>query len=303
MPQAAFDADQESASGILAIFSGIWQLENFVTAIMVHLGLGSSNRAVLETARSVAQQFRASVIGIAACQPLQIIFGDAAYSGDVIAQNIKELEREISVAEAEFRAAFANHDEDIEWRSQLAPMPLADYIAEQARCADLVITCADKEGSLLDATRHLDAAKLVMQMGRPVLVVPSGAGPHKFQRIAVFWKDTRESRRALKDALPFLRAATHVILIEIAVRKGIPDAMTRLADVQTWLKCHGVVAETLAQPLAGDETQQLSIFAVAQKADLIVAGAYGHSRLREWVLGGVTRDLLMCANRCALVSH
>jgi nucleotide-binding universal stress UspA family protein len=70
-----------------------------------------------------------------------------------------------------------------------------------------------------------------------------------------------------------------------------------------WLERHGVTAQPLAVAAAGEDADQLARFVQEHQADLMVAGAYGHSRLREWVLGGVTHDLLMNAECCSLVSH
>ena len=78
---------------------------------------------------------------------------------------------------------------------------------------------------------------------------------------------------------------------------------SHVEDVVGWLERHGVVAETLACRSIGEDATRLNDIAQEQNADLIVAGAYGHSRLREWVLGGVTCDLLLRADRCSLVSH
>ena len=80
-------------------------------------------------------------------------------------------------------------------------------------------------------------------------------------------------------------------------------AQLRLADVGDWLARHGVEASCVAWPLKGAEATNLADIARDLEVDLIVAGAFGHSRLREWALGGVTRDLLLQADRCALVSH
>ena len=96
-----------------------------------------------------------------------------------------------------------------------------------------------------------------LELGRPndgLLKIAGDA--YERDRALVAWKDTRDTRRAVSDALPLLKHAAGVTVVEIATG-----------------------------------------------ADVVVAGAYGHSRLREWVLGGVTRDLLLSANRCALVSH
>jgi nucleotide-binding universal stress UspA family protein len=119
----------------------------------------------------------------------------------------------------------------------------------------------------------------------------------------VGWKDTRESRRATLDALPFLKRAAHVTVVEIAGEDNLPAARSHLRDVIAWLRCHGVEAEPIAAPSSGNDATQLIAIARDQGATITVAGAYGHSRLREWALGGVTRDLLLSPDRCSLLSH
>jgi nucleotide-binding universal stress UspA family protein len=81
------------------------------------------------------------------------------------------------------------------------------------------------------------------------------------------------------------------------------DVRTHLQDVVGWLKRHGIEANAVAAPSTGDDATGLKAIAQEQRVDLIVAGAYGHSRVREWVLGGVTRDLLLRGGPPALVSH
>ena len=100
-----------------------------------------------------------------------------------------------------------------------------------------------------------------------------------------------------------MRNADHVTLVEVRNEEQRSVSERRLSDVSAWLKRHGVAAECLSSLSTGDDAA--SLFAIGQDhgIDLTVAGAYGHGRLREWVLGGVTRDLLVSANRCSLVSH
>jgi nucleotide-binding universal stress UspA family protein len=176
-------------------------------------------------------------------------------------------------------------------------------LAQEGRSADLLVTKVDPPGSMLDTSKRIDTADLVMRIGRPVLIVPTAAATPKFERVVVGWKDTRETRRAIFDALPLLKKATHVAVVEIAAKEQLAAAHAHLKDVVTWLKRHGVMAEAIAAPSTGDDTTRLNAIAVEQDADVVVAGAYGHNRLREWVLGGVTRDLLLRSARCALVSH
>ena len=270
--------------------------------LMVHLELGRSNAGLLQIAADLAARFHASVIGIAACQPLQVIYGEGFVSGDLYEQDRQELDKEMKAAEAEFRSALQACAATLEWRSAVTFALLSDYLAREARSADLVITGV-ASGDLFDASRSVNSGDLVMRAGRPVLVVPATTGKVKLERILVGWKDTRETRRAVSDALPLLKNAAHVAVVEIAAEDELTAARSRLEDVAGWLKRHGIKAECLASPSTGDDATALYAVAQDQGADLIVAGAYGHSRLREWALGGVTRDLLLRANFCSLLSH
>ena len=270
---------------------------------MVHVEIGRSNAGLLQVAGDLARRFDAGVIGIAACQPMQIPYGDGYISPDLAEEDFKRIGEEIKAAEAEFRGALGARISRVEWRSTVTLDPLSDYLAQAARSTDLVLTGVDRNGTLFDMSRHLDIGDLVMRVGRPVLIVPTAADKVGLTRIVVAWKDTRETRRAIADALPLLKKAAFVAVVEIAAESALPAVRSHLAEVVGWLERHGVVAQAVAASSVGEDAQQLGEIALEQKADLIVAGAYGHSRMREWMLGGVTRDLLLRADRCSLVSH
>jgi nucleotide-binding universal stress UspA family protein len=121
--------------------------------------------------------------------------------------------------------------------------------------------------------------------------------------VLVAWKDTREARRAALDSLPLIKQAEEVTLVQIVERGDHkPSIQASLSDVAAWLARHGVETVT-TMPVASGKPDQLGSVASDIGADLIVAGAYGHSRLREWVWGGVTRDLLTRTKLCSLLSH
>jgi nucleotide-binding universal stress UspA family protein len=271
--------------------------------LMVRLELGRANTALLRIAGDLAARFHAGVIGIAACQPMRIIYDEGYLSGNILARDRDEREQEIKEAEAEFRGALQTQVINLAWRSTITSGALSDYLVREARSADLFITGVDQNASLFDTSRHVIAGDLVMQLGRPVLIVPAVADKLTPERILIGWKDTRESRRAAFDALPLLKKAAHVAVVEIAAKEDLAATRARLDDVVGWLGRHGVVSASLAWPSNGDDATQLNAIAQEQGADVIVAGAYGHSRLREWALGGVTRELLLRADRCTLVSH
>lgn len=271
-------------------------------SLMVHLELGRTNAGLLQITGELAELFKAGVIGIAARQPMQMVYGDGYVSGDVYEQDQIEIAKEMKAAEAEFRALLGQRAKALEWRSTKSYGLLADYLAAQARSADLVITGV-ATGDMFDSSRAVNTGDLIMQAGRPVLIVPTAATTLKLAHVLIGWKDTREARRAASDALPLLKQAIAVSVVEIAPEGDLDAAHKHVADVVHWLKRHHIEAQGSAQLSTGDDATALYALGQDKGVDVIVAGAYGHSRLREWVLGGVTRDLLLSANRCSFVSH
>ncbi len=270
--------------------------------LMVHLEIGRSNARLLKIAGNLADRFDAILTGIAVCQPIQMVYGDGYVPGEVIEQSRQQMQAEIKLAEDEFRDLFQGRSRKANWRSTVMYGSLPDYVACESRSADLLITGVPS-GDFFDASRSVNTGDLIMQVGRPVLVVPSAVDSLNLERMLVCWKDTRESRRAIVDALPMLKKATRVTVVEVAAEEELPDARKRLDDVIGWLNRHGVVADPLASPAAADAGGAIYGIARQQNSDIVVAGAYGHSRMREWAFGGVTRDVLLRAERCSLVSH
>lgn len=119
------------------------------------------------------------------------------------------------------------------------------------------------------------------------------------------WKDTREARRAVYDALPFLHEAKRVTIVEISEKDQMGAARHQVDDVVSYLARHRIRAEARieAQLPGSTVADQITGLAVDEGADLLVTGAYGHSRLNEWVFGGMTHDLLTSSPICCLMSH
>ena len=196
--------------------------------LMVHLELGKSNAGLLNIAGDLAGRFRAGVIGVAACQPMQIPYGDVYYSGDLIEQDRRTDDKDAAEAEAEFRALLGPRVTDLHWRSAITMEPLCDYFAREARAADLILTAMDRR-SLDGDSRRTNIGDLVMRAGRPVLIVPGDGEQLKLDRVFVAWKETREARRAILDALPLLRIASHVTLVEVAQEDDLAAARAQRA--------------------------------------------------------------------------
>lgn len=280
--------------------------------IMINLQPGQSNAGLLRVAAGLAAKFGSAVVGVSLCQPIQVVYGASYIAGDVIQDERAQVEKELKAAEAEFHDAFLGHIGGLAWYSAVLFGSLSDHLAHQARCADLIVT-AVTPSDFLDASRHVNIGDLAMQAGRPILIVPADDGPSdddtsdygmlKMDRVVIGWNDTREARRAISDALPLLKNAGHVTLVEIAPMQKLANAKVHLEEIADWLERHGVIAERFVTPSKGDDATLLNAILRERNADIIVAGAYGHNRMREWALGGVTRDLLLSAKHGVLISH
>jgi nucleotide-binding universal stress UspA family protein len=169
----------------------------------------------------------------------------------------------------------------------------------KTRAADLVVIGSRPAAD--DVSHTFDPGEVLLAAGRPVLIAPQGHAALSARRILIAWKDTREARRAVQSALPFLQQAEHVTLVEVAENLLEAQAQAHLADVEAYLSRHGIEVgvKAVLNP-HGAIAHQLTTAASDNGADLIVAGAYGHTRLGEWIFGGATRGLLHTSRPCCL---
>lgn len=272
--------------------------------VMVGLALDQSNEARLQVAGELAERFESTVIGVAAGQfAPPLYFTDGAQAQRLIEEDEASVRRRLAELEAEFRTAMKNRGGRAEWRSAM-DFP-ARFILAQVRCADIVVS-GGQSPAFSDAFALASPKDLVMQAGRPLLVVPDRVNWLDLRSVLVAWKDTPEARRAVTDALPMLRKAGDVTVVEIPEQGDDRSAvMAGVTDVAAWLARHGISASARIADSARNETAaaQLEKIAGDVGAGLIVAGAYGHSRFRELILGGVTQYLVTQSTRSVLLSH
>ena len=272
-------------------------------AVMVGLALGQTNDARLEVAAQLAERFGARAIGAAAAEfspPLYFTDGEPAQR--LIDQGWAAVKRRLKDMEGEFRAAMRSRTVEVEWRCA-EDFPTR-FIVRQARACDIIVSGEAGYGGLIDPFVQVNPSDLVMQVGRPLLVVPESCNGLDLRSVLVAWKDTAEARRAVSDALPLLRESTEVTIVEIVEDEADrAAALLRVEDVAAWLSRHGVRALQQVPEQSGDAATQLERLASDVGAGVVIAGAYGHSRLSEWILGGVTRQLINPASRCSLLSH
>jgi nucleotide-binding universal stress UspA family protein len=181
----------------------------------------------------------------------------------------------------------------------------ADVFIQHARHADLtILSQADPEE--MSALRGQFTADVLMGSGRPAIVIPYiGPAPTLGQRILIAWDGGREATRAVNDALPLLKRAQAVTVLSVNPDvSSNGDRRDPGADISLHLARHGVnvtAARTVAREISVGDVILADI--ADNGIDLLVMGAYGHSRLRELVLGGVTRHLLEHMTAPVLMSH
>ncbi len=273
-----------------------------IRTVMASLALDQPNEACLVVAGDIAERFGAGAIGIAASDlrpPLY--YAEGEYAEKLFAEEQAVIESRLAELETVYRASLGKRAKTVEWRSSLQ-FPTT-YIVDQARAADLVV-CGQPSTPSIDSYSFADPNDIVMQAGRPVLVVPPAVRQLDLRSVLVAWKNTKEARRAVFDALPLLAQAKNVTIVEI-IEEGGPraDALPSVKDVASWLLSHDVTAEVIVADREGDATSQLEEVAADVGATLVVAGAYGHSRFREWIMGGMTRHLMTQSARCVLLSR
>jgi len=269
-------------------------------AIMVHVDVDHDSDRRVQLAADLAVRFESTLIGIGGWA-----HGPGAIAGDVVVDgNPKDVESQDMSAllwevERKFRAN-AQSIRDVEWRGTLE-FPL-DLVARESRAADLIIV--GRQPAWSDIYHTLDPGMVLLRAGRPILVVPGFCGSLRPHRAIVAWTDTREARRAVHDALPLLRQAEEVLVVEVCHEGAGAETKRTLEDVMRYLMRNRVIVAGQEHPHAkGTLGSEILRFAKDERADLIVAGEYGHSRLSEWVFGGVTRDLLADSPVCCFLSH
>jgi nucleotide-binding universal stress UspA family protein len=270
-------------------------------ALMVQVHADPVCEPRLRLAAGMADEMDAALIGIGVETFLPPAEGAAwTYAGGAIAEAVDaQVKDELVQAEQRFRAVCSGVRRGIGWRAFAAsPWP---QIALQSRAADLVI-CGVSPGRDDLVDREASAADLVMSCGRPVLAGPAEVDRLDLRHVLVAWKDTREARRAVADALPLLLKAEEVLLVQ-GPEPGHEDPAISLAAAAEALRRHGVRSAVRVLPADQPTADAILEASVDEDAQLIVAGAYGRSRLREWAFGGVTRRLLQQTAKFVLLSH
>lgn len=270
--------------------------------ILVHVDTGPSASKRLKLSADLAARFRAHLVGLYVRRPFQApAFSDAGPAMDSLYRTYENaVKADEAIAAAAFRDIIGHTNPASEWR--VADGLAEDVVAAHARYADLVIVGqAEPDGST--TTTPADLAETVGMAGeRPVLIVPHiGATKPPGRTVLLCWNGSREAARAATGALPILKQAGRVTVLLIDPEDDPAGPGVRVA---AWLARHGVEVVVKRDTAGGSDVGEIILSRAAdQDADLIVMGLYGHSRVREWVLGGASRTLLASMTVPLLVAH
>jgi nucleotide-binding universal stress UspA family protein len=273
--------------------------------IVVNLGLGESGGPAADYAVSVASAFEAHLAGIAfVYDPIVPVSSMGYIPAEVIETQQADNEAAAKAAIDRFTAATGRAGVSAEPLTLSASFAGAgDQFGRIARRFDLAIV-GQAEPEAGSAVQAMIAESTLFESGRPVIMVPYiQKAPLKLDRVMVCWDGSRPATRAIADAMPLLERAGQVEVAIVDNERGKQDEIEG-ADMAQHLARHGLKVD-VKRIVRGniDVADALLSHAADSGADFIVMGGYGHSRLREFVLGGVTRSILQSMTVPVLMSH
>lgn len=277
----------------------------YLKDILVHVDGSDEDDIRLAHAELLAKLAGAKLIGMFTIELPEVAFYFVDSGPPVGADLLANIQRSGQMAYEKLRETFARLAVPNELQ-QVAEIPSFLYkkVASQARCADLFIASCPYGAN--DSRRSDRMVETVMFEGaHGVYLVPRGVRPTQaIRKVLIGWNDTREAARAVDEAMPIMNSANAVQLtcVRNAETPAVEGAES-LLDVASHLTRHGL--ETSIQMLQDAASVSVALLGEAHRisADMIVIGAYGHSRLREWLLGGTTYDLIRTSNLPLLVAN
>ena len=275
--------------------------------ILVHCDAGKAAAARTELAVALAERHQAHLVGLHARPAFQPpVYDNSSFAMGMMFKDYEDALKESEAASSKtFAAAVKGKAITSEWRS--ADGYADDLLTMHARYADLTVVGQDDPGASMRLPIPSDLPESVaLATGRGVLVVPFiGASAAFGRNVLLCWNASRESARAATEALPLLQAAGAVTVLVVGAKASQSGHGAEPgADAAIWLGRHGVKV-TVQRDVAADADVGSLILsrAMDHACDLIVMGIYGHSRLREVVLGGASRTVLASMTVPVLMAH
>jgi nucleotide-binding universal stress UspA family protein len=296
-----------------------------IKTILVAATGNDSDAAIFAAALAIARPFAAHLDVLhVRLDPVEIVVAMTtdAGGGALTAGLIEQLEQDSREREAKARENFTRFCAAAGLALSTAPpagatpMPSAElpsaewhvetgdeprWTAAYGVASDLIVAprAADKDGG---ARPTLEA--VLLESGRPLMIPAASAMPASFERIAIAWKPTPQAARAVAAAMPFLARAKEIVVMTVEDSEAASPTEHRDTDrLVRNLAWHGIAATTALLKPGPEGAGATLLSSAANRADLLVMGGYGHSRLREWVFGGVTQLVLADAPLPVLIAH
>ncbi|MDM0083469.1 universal stress protein [Variovorax sp. J31P179] len=275
--------------------------------ILVHLDYSEHCAARVGIAATLARQHGSHLIGLVPT---------GLYDGVIPAEAIAGKDTDFIAASADFlrvRAEGIAHTfrkliegaPSISSEVRLVDQPSVDAVVLHGRTSDLVVVGQSQPGDTDTTTARDLPEQVVLHAGRPVLVLPRAKCARELgKNVLVAWDGSREAAIALRDALPLLSKAASVALVSWrAGAAPVDDSDLRIPQILAWLRRHGIEAKAVQHVASEGLADALLSHAAQKQAGLVVMGGYGHTRIRELVLGSVTRGVFERMDVPILMAH
>ena len=279
-------------------------MKSSLKQLLVHFDASRRAAPRLEFARQLARRHGAAVAALYAVTPSFVMPPFAPTIGPGVAVTLRELDDErLARARTTFDRALASTGVPVSW-SGVTDHPVTGAFAQQALYADLLVLGQYDPSDIESSDVPPDFAETVMAIsGRPALILPYALVPPTVgEKVVIAWKPTREAARAVTAAMPLLQSAQRVHVVSWSADEPVVGGVA--LDLAGYLKRHGVEATWHRQ---GDEPDGLGELLLSRAfdltADLLVMGCYGHSRAREWLVGGTSREVLQSMTLPVLMAH
>ena len=279
-------------------------MKSSLMQLLVHFDASRRATPRVEFARRLARRHGAAVAALYAVTPSFAMPPFAPTLGPGTAVSLREVDDErLDRARTTFDRALASTGVPVSW-GELTDYPVAGAFAQQAFYADLLVLGQHDPSDIESSDVPPDFAETVMAIsGRPALILPYAVVPPTVgETVVIGWKPTREAAHAVTAAMPLLQSAQRVHVVSWSADEPVVGGAA--LDLAGYLKRYGVEATWHRQ---GDEPDGLGELLLSRAfdltADLLVMGCYGHSRAREWLLGGTSREVLQSMTLPVLMAH
>jgi nucleotide-binding universal stress UspA family protein len=280
--------------------------------ILAQVDASPASQGCIDIASILARRFSARVAGLLVTPRPMFLgypiadFGVTLDEGILMAAESEQraYATELAIAaERRFRQQLEDASLELDWKWIVGSA--AQEISSHARYVDLVVIGQPDADDPSSVDQMSVVSEILLTSGRPAIVVPrAGTFPTIGERVLIAWNGSREAARAVNDALPILVAAKSVTVLSVSPDLVTDDETAPSANLVRHLARHGIKAEATAMTGTDASVGDLLLTrSVDWSADLIVMGAYGHSRFVELLLGGATRSLLRRTTVPIFMSH